>query len=47
MAAGGRGRDIVVVRREGCWITIVFRPLTDVCMEGTAGNEAAEQEDGG
>ena len=25
----GRGRDAAIVRRGGCWITIVFRPLTD------------------
>ena len=42
-----RGRDAAVVRRGGCWITIVFRPLTDVRVDGTAVNEDSEQEDGG
>ena len=43
----GRGRDAAIVRRGGCWITIVFRPLTDARVEGTAVNEDAERDDGG
>ena len=47
MRQGGRGRDAAIVRRGGCWITIVFRPLTDARVEGTAVNEDAERDDGG
>jgi hypothetical protein len=47
MVVGGRGRDAAIVRRAGCWITIVFRRLTDARVEGTAANEDSEREDGG